>query len=376
MMIRRRWWGFLFFLGAATIATYWQTRPETVAEKKAALPKSTRSERITSPRPDDSSLASKTAGRMIETDWNDLLRWLTREPKPSDDEIQKKLLELRAAWSEMDPHVLAETISRILATGEDRKTGMKFRVGPHGLLTGWTSLRVFLLDALAAADPETAAAISRALLKKTDSPDEYAIALRALTKQGPARADDGELLSHFQYLLAKPNWQTSGGFAESLDLARSIGNATAGTQLLRWDGNPALKSMALHEFAADHPAAMLGSLLVENPTDPALRANLMARLDPADANQLGALDQYLRDPERSTEEAGIFLKSFPLRSATTGHRLYASSPAPYQLEQIAAGDRAALGIVDSWVADPSLENIRPNLLALQQRLANWIEQAK
>ncbi len=313
---------------------------------------------------------------MIEADLKELLLWLITEPKPSQDEIHARLLATRSTWSEMDPNLLAQTIGRLLESGRDGATGMKFKVGPHGLLDGWPSLRVFLLDALAAADPETSAAVAKELLDHTTSPDEYAVALRALTREGPGEAGEGELLDRFRFLLGKQEWQASGGFAETLDLARTIGTTDAAGQLLRWDGNPALKSMALHEFAAEHPVEMLESLRSEATVDPVLRAHLMARLEPENPDQLAAINQYLHDPERTPEDASVFLKSFPLRSATTGHRLYAASPAPYQLEKIAAGDRAALTLVNEWIASPPLPGIQPELSALQNRLTQWVEQTQ
>jgi hypothetical protein len=102
----------------------------------------------------------------------------------------------------------------------------------------------------------------------------------------------------------------------------------------------------------------------------------MARLDPQFPDQAAAVDQYLRDPARTDEEAAVFLKAFPLRSATTGTRLYGLPPAPYQRDQIAAGDRAALFLVERWLVDPEFESIRPELTTLQKRLDQWVEQAK
>ena len=134
--------------------------------------------------------------------------------------------------------------------------------------------------------------------------------------------------------------------------------------------------MALHEFAADHPEMMLELLRSETEIPHSLRATLMARMDPQFPNQVVAVDEYLRDPARTNEEATVFLKAFPLRSATTGPRLYGQSPAPYGMDQIAAGDRAALKLVDGWLADPTLEANRPELLALQKRLGEWVEQTK
>ncbi|MES2476478.1 MAG: hypothetical protein V4640_11915 [Verrucomicrobiota bacterium] len=325
---------------------------------------------------DGDSLAARSVGKMIESDWDDLLLWLGSDPPPSASEIREKLLALRTQWAEMDPTLVAETIARLLAFQRDATTGLKIQVGLHGFLDGWPTLRIFLLDALVVADPETAAKIARGILDSTESPDEYAIALRSLTRDQATNSSTAELLDRFSHALAKPEWQASGGFAESLDLARTIGTSPAATKLLRWNGNPALKSMALHEFAADHPAEMLQALEEDPAVAPVVRANLMARLDPAEPAQLTAIDRYLRDPQLDTEDASVFLKSFPLRSATTGNRLYSPAPSPYEMERIAAGDSAALSLVTGWAADPALESLRPELLALQTRLAEWVEQAK
>ena len=102
----------------------------------------------------------------------------------------------------------------------------------------------------------------------------------------------------------------------------------------------------------------------------------MARADPSNLKQLDSVDAYLRRPDLSPEEAATFLKSFPLRSATTGYRLYGKTPSPYTYEQIKAGDLAASQLVENWTADPTLEKFRPELLSLQTRLTKWVQQAK
>jgi hypothetical protein len=102
----------------------------------------------------------------------------------------------------------------------------------------------------------------------------------------------------------------------------------------------------------------------------------MARADAADPAQLAALDAYLRDPDLPPEEATALLKSFPLRSATTGFRLYGKTPAPYSRDQIAAGDRAALERVKQWAIDPALANYHAEIQSLRQRLEQWTRQAE
>ena len=319
-----------------------------------------------------------TARRRIEADWAGLLRWLASTPRPSAEEIRARLLETRISWAEMDPQVLAETLDRLLKSGDDLVTGLDFKVGLHGFLSGWPTLRVFLLDVLAASDPEMAAEIAGQLLKTTSSANEYATALRSLTRPGMGRATDADLLSHFAKLLGRDDWQRERGFAEALDLARFLGSTEAAAQLAGWSGNPALKAMALDEFAADHPQAILQ--ILNSSQDPALagstRANLVARADPGKPEQLAAVEAYLRDPGLPPEDATAFLKSFPLRSATTGYRLYGKTPAPYTRETIAAGDRAALDRVRQWANDPAMANYRPEIQSLEKRLELWTRQAE
>lgn len=316
--------------------------------------------------------AERPAPAAIRSGWNDLLAWLEGEPPPDATDIRRKLLELRTAWAETDPHVLAETIALLLREGRDAPTGLRFRVGLHGMLEEWPSARVFLLDALAPADPDTAADLAREILATTGSPEEYALALRPLARAGLARAPDAELSGCFQTLLARNAWHQSPGFAESLDLARTIGTPETAAALLSWSGNAELRSMALHEFAADHPEAFAQALPDAPNLTPAERASLMARLDPAAPDQASALDHYLADPARTPEETRQFLKLFPLRSATTGHRLYSRAPSPYTAESIAASDRAALALTRQWLARPDLAGHQDALRTLESRLAEWV----
>ncbi len=317
-----------------------------------------------------------TSRARILADWQDLKAWVDSNPRPSDKEIQARLLATRSEWVAMDPQVLSEMIGKLLASGEDKNIGLPFKVGPHGMLRGWPTLRVFLLDALALSDPEMAMRIARGLLETTSSPDEFAVALRSLTRQDIARADDAELLSRFSEMLGHEEWLTSAGFAEAFDLARFIGSPAAARQLADWNANPGLRSMALNEFAAEHPAEAMDAIKDLTDQDHMTRAVLMARADPTDPAQMAAVETYLRKSDLTDEEAASFLRTFPLRSTTTGFRLYGNVPAPYTRDHIAEGDRAALSMVNRWAVDPALEKFRPDLLALQQRLTAWNLEAR
>lgn len=313
-------------------------------------------------------------GRVLK-DWDELLAWLGRTPRPSEDEIRTRLMEIRREWAQMDPQALSQAIDAILKEGKDAATDMEFTVGLHGFLSGWPTLRVFVLDMLAISDPEMAADIARKILDRTDSADEFAAGLRSLTREGMGRADDDELLSRFSGMLERDEWSSSPAFAEAMDLPRLVGSPEAGAKLIQWRGKSSIRMLAMDEFAAAHPAEMLEALGTSEDVSGPARASLMARADPADAAQIAAVDTYLRSPELSEDDAIAFLRIFPLRSATTGFRLYAGNPAPYTFDQIKAGDQAAHDQVLRWQSDPELQKYQPQLNALAKRLADWIEQA-
>ncbi len=312
----------------------------------------------------------KLARQAISSDWDQLLLWLNSHPDP--DAVRARLTETKYRWTETDPQALAQALRRLLESGQDAPTGLGFRVGNHGFLADWPTLRVFLLDVLAASDPEMALQIAREILADARSAEEYAIALRSLTRPGLGRAPDAELLDRFDHLLTRPEWQSSPGFAETFDLPRYLGTPDAARHLAASTGNDKLRSMALHEFAAERPAAVIEAL--KESTLP--RADLMARADPQDPAQLAAVDAYLRDPSLPHEDAVSFLKTFPLRSATTGYRLYGKTPAPYTFERIAAGDRQAAALAETWAADPALAPYHAEINALKTRLSKWTEQAR
>ena len=324
----------------------------------------------------ESSHSPSASQPSIQDDWAALLKWLGSSPRPTDEEVCARLLAARLSWTQMDPQERADAIAELLASGVDAITGLDFQVGPHGLLAGWPTLRVFLLDILATSDPEMATVTASQVLDTTASAEEFATALKSLTRDGLARAENKELLVRFGQMLGHQDWQTSRGFAEAFDLARFIGTPEAALRLAAWEGNAQLKSMALDEFTADHPEAMMEILASDSPVSGTPRASIMARADPSNLKQLDSVDAYLRRPDLSPAEAATFLKIFPLRSATTGFRLYGKTPSPYTYEQIKAGDLAASQLVENWTADPTLEKFRPELVSLQTRLTKWVQQAK
>ena len=351
------WWGFDAWSGDASVPP-----PAAKAAEQGTIPS-------VGPRLGDISGA-----------WRDVL---ANCQDGSDPELIRKQLEgLRERWlEEEDLYLVAQSIGQLLKTGEDAKTGLAFEVGPGGL-RGWSTMRIFLLDFLSIADPDLAVEIAREILASTSSAEEYAVALKPLLMEGPWRASDEELQAHFSRLLSTPEWQTREGLAEALDLARVAPSSGTADVLARWvDGSPPAQQageMALHETAAKSPSLFV-ELITGDRTlfedQPELRASLMARATVSDGTQATDVDDYLRDPSISREEKEQFLDLYPLRSATTGYRLYGQPPKPFDRSQVVADDRAALEAVNHWMLDPAMADLAPSMKSLQDRLQTWVKQA-
>ncbi|QJE95738.1 hypothetical protein [Luteolibacter luteus] len=318
--------------------------------------------------------------REISAAWHEVLANCKDGRDP--EAIRKQLVALRERWSEEDDlYLVAQSISQLLKTGEDAKTGLRLETGPQGL-RGWPTMRVFLLDFLSTADPDLAVEVAREILASTSSAEEYAVALKPLLMKGPWRASDEELQEHFAKLLATPEWQTREGLAEALDLPRVASSSGTADVLARWvDASPpAVEAgeIALHETAAQTPSVLVG-LIAEDRTlfedQPELRASLMARATVSDGGQATEVNAYLRDPAISKQEKESFLALYPLRSATTGYRLYGQPPKPFERNQVVADDQAALQAVTHWMADPAMAELAPSLKSLQGRLQTWVGQA-
>lgn len=316
----------------------------------------------------------------LASEWGD---WLVRCQQGGDPaELKKQLAALKERWLEEDPQVLAGVIAQLLRQGEDAPTGIPFETGPGGALRGWPTMRVFLLDVLAVTDPDLAGVIAREVLATTTSAEEFAVALKPLLLGGPWQAPAGELETHLTRLLENPAWQDQVGLAEALDLPRIAASPGSTEVLARWvDRSPPAKvagEMALHETAASNPSLVVGLVARDRQLlrdEPDLRAGLLARATASDPVQTESLGDYLKDPAVSLDEKQRFLSLFPLRSASTGFRLYGSPPAPYNAASVKADDKAALEVVKQWKGDPALSSLQGDLATLEQRLQAWVTQS-
>ena len=324
---------------------------------------------------------TSAASQRLAAEWRALLGECNGSTDP--EALRKRLAKLKAGWLEEDDlHLVAQTAAQLLRSGEDAETGIPFKIGTGSSIRGWPSMRVFLLDVLAITDPDLASAVAREVLASTNSAEEYAVALKPLVESGTWKASDAELADHFSRLLSRDDWQGRAGFLEALDLSRVVSSPATTEALARWvDTSPQAASageMALHETAAQSPGLLVGLVSAE-PTlfadQPDLRAGLMARAEISKEAQAVGVESYLKDTAVSSAEKEQFLALFPLRSATTGTRLYGSAPMPFERGKVAADDRAALEAVGRWKEDPALSTLLPSLEALEGRLEGWVRQA-
>ncbi len=318
--------------------------------------------------------------KTIVADWRECLSRCENGDDPAA--LKRWLAATKDRWLEEEPDVVARTIGQLLRSGADAGTGIPFETGPGRALRGWPTLRVFLLDVLSVTDPDLAAEIAREILATTGSAEEFAVALKPLTLGGPWRASDSELAGYLSKMLETPAWQNSAGLAEALDLSRIARSPEVLETLARWVDHspPALKagSFALHETAAEHPALVSELISTDDKLfaqQTNLRASLMARAHVSDAAQAGHVDDYLKNPAISQAEKQQFLTLFPLRSATTGYRLYGKPPSPFQKEQVQGDDQAALEMVAAWKNDPGLAGLSEDLATVERRLQSWTRQS-
>ena len=332
------------------------------------------------------------------------LRPTSQPPTPSEaaEQLRRALADvLEAADLAQRKQLLAEVRRRLetLAAGErqallgefltsrrDADLGGQFAVGPEGGLTSSPTLRVWLLNELARLDPTAAAALGRQVLASMDSPDEWAVALRAVAL-GESSAEGRTMVKEKTLaLLSHAEWQQqpSSGYLNAFDVAVHLKDrefAPVLSGLLRQTNQPALAHaafLALDRLTLAAPTEYLQTLQ----TQPgwlegreAARAGFFARADATDLPQRAILEQYLLDPRRSTEELNAFAETFPNASQFLSHNLL-TRQAVFDGTALARRDAATLAIVRQWQTDPRFVAQRDQLRRVETRLQEFTRQAQ
>ncbi len=301
---------------------------------------------------------------------------------PDVPHVEPSLTERKSSLLAMGPDQAREWLLRELDDGRDYPTRDDLGIGPDGTLKAWPSYRVFLLDMLHLLDPALAAHRSRELIGHSQSPDEWAVALRNVARADAGGTDTPWVRAKAAELLRNETWRAdpSAGYLEAFDVIVHTRHTELSPELLTLCDHPDQK-------AVRHAAFMtLDRLLIENPGDvlPVLAqaagkvshselmiSNLMARADVREEPQRAALEAYLLDPTRTRAELASFANVFPNANAHVSSNLLTTSPT-FDGADLADRDVASLALVELWLADSRFEGIQPALHAARRRLTQFV----
>jgi hypothetical protein len=300
-----------------------------------------------------------------------------REPVPSPE-----LKDQRRRLLAMPPAEAREWILRELDGGADHPTGDDLSIGTDRKLTAWPSYRTFLLDLLFQIDPAVAAQKSRELVGSSDSPDEWAVALRNVARADGTGESSGWLREKSAELLRNKTWRAdpSAGYLNAFDVIVHTEHTALAPELLALCDDPERRAVRHASFlAVDRLTQARPEVLLPVLADSAaslrqsgpMISNLMARADLRDEVQRGAVERYLLDPRRSTDELASFASVFPNANFHVSNNLLTEVEGIDGFE-LAERDRAALEVVRDWMADERFAERREALARMQARLEGFV----
>ena len=302
--------------------------------------------------------------------------------KPDRATALQTLKDLQARLKEMPRDEALAWIRSFLASGQDQSTGLAFEIGPGGALTGWPTLRVFLLDALLAIDPAAAATLSRGILQAPTTADEWALALRNVGKAETTAEANAYLRERTEALIANPSWQAnpSVGYLNAFDVLVHT-RATASTPLLsgliqQKDRRDLAHAafLTLDSLVQADPPAVLSQLAADRALQqsrPEMVAQEFARADLRDPAQRALVQAWLLDPARTAAELDNFAAVYPNNNRFVSNNLLTAG-VPLAGADLAQHDREVLEIINSWTKDPAFQPIAAQLGVMSTRLNAFI----
>lgn len=309
------------------------------------------------------------------------MHWLDEVPAtPGAESLAAARTRLLALPAEQ---AVAE-IRSFLESGEDRATGLGFEIGGDGNLTGWPTLRVFLLDLLKGIDPAAAARISREVLESPTTADEWALALRNVAKGEDAPGTRDFLRTKTEELIRNPAWQEkpSFGYLNAFDVLVHT-RATESAPLLsdivqRKDRSDLAHAgfLALDRLTQREPVDMLTRLKADSAlhaSRPEMVAQQFARADLRVEAQRELVKGWLLDPARTELELRTFAETYPNNNQMVSNNLL-TTELPVAGGDLARHDREVLALVRGWRSDPGFEKISPYLATMDERLSGFVQE--
>ncbi len=251
----------------------------------------------------------------------------------------------RRALLDADPAQAIVAMVKFLATGQDALTGEGFLVGKNGELSGSPTFRALMLDLLGRLCKQTgtdeAATVSRALLEKKTSADEWALALRNIAWATPG--DRVFLAAKTHELIRHQPWrqQPSGGYREAFDVAvflRDPSFISDFSEIVQGEDKSLQRAaaMALDRLAEMAPLDVM-NFLNANPAElaakPFLRADYFSKADLAQPAQLTAMETYLARPDVAPKEKAKLLAVLASPGTFASDNLLTPPPAAEDVPQ-------------------------------------------
>lgn len=298
---------------------------------------------------------------------------------PEPTEVRREFQKLKQSLAAMPKDEALALIRDFLSHGDDRITGLSFEIASDGSLTEWPTFRTFLLDTLLAIDPAAAAAISRDILSKPTSADEWALALRNV---GRVDSDAAYLRSKTEELITNPGWQAnpSIGYLNAFDVLVHI-DSTASTPLLssliqRKDRRDLAHAgfLTLDRLVQRQPVDELSRLAADSALQqsrPEMVAQQFARADLREPAQQALVKAWLLDPARKPAELRAFAGVYPNNNRFVSNNLLTRESAQTN-DDLAAHDREALTVITAWQQDPAFSAVKEHLTAMVSRLNGFV----
>ncbi len=289
--------------------------------------------------------------------------------------------DLEAELHRMAPARRLQILLELLASGEDLNLGLDFRIGPGGDLVSAPTLRTQAMEWLARWFPEAAAEHALNVFGDSDSPDEWALALRNRGRVHDPTSDPA-FLRAVERVVRDKIWraESTAGYAEAHDALVAAARVDLVPELLDAMATaPHLQRLGAQVLEKLVPAAGEAGFqqVLESPAYsdvPRLRASLMARADPRNAREREFLGRYLREIIPEPKIRAFFLSQFPLASGFVAHRLLTTDRPRTVGEQVLL-DAAALTLVREWRSDSAIAPAHPELAELEERLLRDLETA-
>ncbi len=301
------------------------------------------------------------------------------ERKP--DSLQS-LRELQAKLGAMTSSEAVAWIREFLKNGKDRPTGLPFVIGADHTMKQWPTFRTFLLDSLRGIDPAAASEVSREILTKPTTADEWALALRNIGLIDKSAEAHELLRGKAEALITNPGWQAnpSVGYLNSFDVLVHTG-ATESTSLLssliqRKDRKDLAHAafLTMDRLVQKDPADMLTRIASDSALRqgrPEMAAQQFARADVRDPAQREIVKSWLLDPSRTGTELQSFSGIYPNNNHFISNNLLTTEITQSGAE-LAAHDRAALKVLNAWSADPAFTPVKEHLASMIARLNGFV----